>query len=65
MGGPALVGELAWAYPVGTLRMRLDALGAFFLAWSLPMTLLGSVYAVGYLRPISAPNATSACTTRC
>jgi hydrogenase-4 component B len=49
-GGPALVGELAWAYPVGTLRMRLDALGAFFLAWSLPMTLLGSVYAVGYLR---------------
>ena len=31
--------------------MRLDALGAFFLVWSLPMTLLGSVYAVGYLRP--------------
>ncbi|CAN7714382.1 hypothetical protein [Variovorax sp. LjRoot178] len=31
--------------------VRLDALGAFFLAWSLPMTLLGSVYAVGYLRP--------------
>jgi len=49
-GGPPLVGELAWAYPVGTLRMRLDALGAFFLAWSLPMTLLGSVYGVGYLR---------------
>ena len=49
-GGPALVGELAWAFPVGTLRIRLDALGAFFLAWSLPMTLLGSVYAVGYLR---------------
>jgi hydrogenase-4 component B len=49
-GGAPLVGELAWAYPVGTLRMRLDALGAFFLAWSLPMTLLGSVYAVGYLR---------------
>ena len=50
-GGPPLLGELAWAYPVGTLRIRLDALGAFFLAWSLPMTLLGSVYAVGYLRP--------------
>jgi len=49
-GGPALVGELAWAFPVGTLRIRLDALGAFFLTWSLPMTLLGSVYAVGYLR---------------
>jgi hydrogenase-4 component B len=51
LGGPAVVGELAWAYPVGTLRIRLDALGAFFLAWSLPMTLLGSIYAVGYLRP--------------
>lgn len=50
-GGPPLVGELAWAYPVGTLRVRLDALGAFFLAWSFPMTLLGSIYAVGYLRP--------------
>jgi hydrogenase-4 component B len=51
LGGAPVVGDLAWAYPVGTLRMRLDALGAFFLAWSLPMTLLGSVYAVGYLRP--------------
>ena len=51
VGGEVLVGELAWAYPVGTLRVRLDALGAFFLAWSLPMTLLGGVYALGYLRP--------------
>ena len=51
LGGPPLTAELAWAYPVGTLRVRLDALGAFFLAWSLPMTLLGSVYAMGYLRP--------------
>ncbi len=50
-GGAPVVGELVWAYPVGTLRVRLDALGAFFLAWSLPMTLLGSVYAVGYLWP--------------
>ena len=50
-GAAPVVGELAWAYPVGTLRVRLDALGAFFLAWSLPMTVLGSVYAVGYLRP--------------
>jgi hydrogenase-4 component B len=32
------------------VRFRLDALGAFFLSWSLPMTLLGAVYAVGYLR---------------
>lgn len=50
LGGAPITSELAWAYPVGTLRVRLDALGAFFLAWSLPMTLLGSVYAVGYLR---------------
>jgi len=50
LGGAPLEGELAWAHPVGTLKMRLDALGAFFLMWSLPMTLLGSLYAVGYLR---------------
>lgn len=49
-GGAPLQGEQAWAHPVGTLKVRLDALGAFFLAWSLPMTLVGSVYAVGYLR---------------
>ena len=51
LGGAPLTAELAWAYPVGALRVRLDALGAFFLAWSLPMTLLGSIYAIGYLRP--------------
>jgi hydrogenase-4 component B len=51
LGGSPVIAELEWAYPVGTLRLRLDALGAFFLTWSLPMTLLGSVYAVGYLRP--------------
>lgn len=50
-GGATLAADLPWAHPVGTLRLRLDALGAFFLAWSLPMTLLGSLYAVGYLRP--------------
>lgn len=52
--GQVVRGELPWGYPVGTLRVRLDALGAFFLAWSLPMTLLGSVYAAGYLRPFFA-----------
>ncbi|MBK9345043.1 MAG: proton-conducting membrane transporter [Burkholderiales bacterium] len=46
---PALVFD--WAYPIGQLRFQLDPLGAFFLCWSLPMTLLGAVYAVGYLRP--------------
>jgi hydrogenase-4 component B len=35
---------------MGALQFRLDALGAFFLSWSLPMTLLGGIYAVGYLR---------------
>jgi len=42
--------EWPWAYPIGAVRFRLDALGAFFLSWSLPMTLLGAIYAVGYLR---------------
>ena len=51
MDGAPVAGELPWAHPVGTLRIRLDGLGAFFLAWSLPMTLLGAVYAAGYLRP--------------
>lgn len=50
MGGPEVAGGIAWAYPIGGIHFRLDALGAFFLVWSLPMTLLGSVYAVGYLR---------------
>ncbi|MDP3136624.1 MAG: proton-conducting membrane transporter, partial [Burkholderiaceae bacterium] len=49
-GGAPVVSDMAWAYPMGVLRTRLDPLGAFFLAWSLPMTLLGSVYAVGYMR---------------
>jgi hydrogenase-4 component B len=41
----------AWAYPTETINVHVDALSAFFLAWSLPMTLLGTVYAMGYLRP--------------
>ncbi|MCF8208586.1 MAG: proton-conducting membrane transporter [Rhodoferax sp.] len=49
-GGPDLTLEIPWAHPIGALHFRLDALGAFFLSWSLPMTLLGAVYAVGYLR---------------
>lgn len=42
--------ELPWGYPIGAVHFKLNALGAFFLSWSLPMTLLGAVYAVGYLR---------------
>ena len=50
-GAAPITAEMPWAYPVGTLRIQLDALGAFFLVWSLPMTALGSIYAVGYLKP--------------
>lgn len=49
-GGPALEGAWAWSYPIEVIHARVDALAAFFLAWSLPMTLLGSIYAFGYLR---------------
>lgn len=50
-GAPGIGFEWPWGYPIGLVRFRLDALGAFFLSWSLPMTLLAAVYAVGYLRP--------------
>ena len=36
-----------WPTPINSIAFRVDALGAFFLAWSLPMTLLGTAYAVG------------------
>lgn len=49
-GAGPVIAQLQWAAPVGALKIRVDALGAFFLSWSLPMTLLGSIYAVGYLR---------------
>jgi hydrogenase-4 component B len=38
-------------YPINEVLLRVDAVSAFFLAFSLPMTLLGSIYAVGYLEP--------------
>ena len=40
-----------WPQPIDRMAFRIDALDAFFLAWSLPMTLLGTIYAFGYLRP--------------
>src|SRR4051812_25545677 len=46
--GTAIEGSSPWSYPVETIALRVDALSAFFLVWSLPMTLLGTVYAVGY-----------------
>jgi len=54
---PTLRGQAAlevvwpWPTPINSIAFRVDALGAFFLAWSLPMTTLGTLYAVGYLRP--------------
>src|SRR4051794_10837484 len=43
--------QWSWSFPVETVRTVLDPLGAFFLSWSLPLTLLGTIYAVGYLQP--------------
>jgi hydrogenase-4 component B len=48
-GGTPLTGVLEWSYPIERIDLRVDALTAFFLTFSLPMTFLGSVYAVGYL----------------
>jgi hydrogenase-4 component B len=51
MGGPALELRWPWPLPIDQIAFRIDALSAFFLSWSLPLTLVGTVYAVGYLRP--------------
>lgn len=48
-GGATLTGVIQWSYPIGQIDLRVDALVAYFLSFSLPMTFLGSVYAVGYL----------------
>ena len=53
-GGPTLVMSWPWPPPIDEIAFRIDGLGAFFLAWSLPMTLLGTIYAVGYLEPYFA-----------
>ncbi|MBS2026631.1 MAG: proton-conducting membrane transporter [Deltaproteobacteria bacterium] len=45
---------MPWSYPSENIAAHLDSLGAFFLAWSLPMTALGTIYAVDYLRPYEA-----------
>jgi hydrogenase-4 component B len=53
-GQPMLTAELAWSYPVDTIRLQVDGLGALFLAFSLPLTALGAIYARGYLQPYFA-----------
>jgi hydrogenase-4 component B len=49
-GHAALEVVWPWPSPIHSIAFRVDALGAFFLAWSLPMTCLGTLYAVGYLQ---------------
>lgn len=49
--GVPLDAEWVWSFPIELVRLRVDAVSAFFLAWSLPMVLLGTIYAVGYLKP--------------
>lgn len=49
VSGQTVTASIAWSYPVETVRLAVDPLSAFFLVWSLPMTLLGSIYGSGYL----------------
>ncbi len=51
LGGPDIRHEFFWSFPVNRIGIHIDALGAFFLSFSLPMTLLGTIYALGYLSP--------------
>ena len=50
-GGAELHASLDWSQPIGVIDLRVDALSAFFLAFSLPLTLLGSSYGIGYMAP--------------
>ncbi len=49
LGAAPLASSVGWSYPVDRIDLLLDPLAALFLTFSLPMTLLGSIYAVGYL----------------
>ena len=49
-GSTSIVGSLPWSFPVERVDFEVNSVGAFFLSFSLPMTLLGSFYAVGYLK---------------
>ena len=50
-GAPPMEASWSWPRPIEHVSLHLDGLGAFFLAWSLPMTLLGTIFATGYLQP--------------
>lgn len=51
LGGKTVELHLPWPPPIDDMMFSIDGLGAFFLSWSLPMTLLGTIYATGYLEP--------------
>lgn len=53
-GASPLHAEVAWPYPIDHVDTGIDALSAFFLSWSLPLTWLGTLYAADYLRPYFA-----------
>ncbi len=50
-GASALRSETLWSFPVDRIGFHIDALGAFFLTFSLPLTVFGTAYALGYLAP--------------
>jgi len=50
-GAPPMELSWSWPPPIERVSLHVDGLGAFFLAWSLPMTLLGTLFATGYLKP--------------
>ncbi|MFO0940490.1 MAG: proton-conducting transporter membrane subunit [Pirellulales bacterium] len=49
-GAAPLEGAIIWSYPVERVDLLIDSIGAMFLTFSVPMTFLGSIYAVGYLK---------------
>ncbi len=51
LGAPPVTAALDWSPPLGEVRLEIEALDAFFLCFSLPLTLLASIYALGYLQP--------------
>lgn len=54
MNGIEIRGLVRWSFPINDINLRIDPLSAFFLLFSIPMTLLGSLYARGYLSPYFA-----------
>ncbi len=49
LGGEDYAEVMPWSFPVEMIPVEINAVSAFFLTFSLPMTFLGSVFAVGYL----------------